>query len=260
VIRPSKVADRSIEGNPGGHTGIALEEVDGGVLDGVVISNITIDGAACPIFIRLGNRARPFDEGHKIDHVGSLQNISISNAVATGAKGVGCSITGIPGYPVKGVRLSHIRIEFEGGGKSEDVIRKVSEKENSYPEHDMFGVLPSYGFYVRHAENIHFNDVQLATKNEDLRPAIFLSDVSDAVIDQLHSGSNSKNTADIYLETSRLIRIGGCFIAGKSNSLVYFAGGANADISLYNNEMSNIKSLYTPGEIRVPGLKESGNR
>lgn len=49
-------------------------------------------------------------------------------------------------------------------------------------------------------------------------------------------------------------------IEGKSNSLVYFAGGANADISLYNNEMSNIKSLYTPGEIRVPGLKESGNR
>jgi len=260
VIRPSKVTDKSIEGNPRGHTGIALEEVDGGMLDGVVISNISIDGPVCPIFIRLGNRARPFDEGHKIDHVGALQNISISNVTATGAQRVGCSITGIPGYPVRNIRLSHIRIEFEGDGKAEDTFRKVSEKEKSYPEYDMFGYLPSYGFYIRHAENIHFEDVQLVTKNEDPRPAIYLSDISDAGFDQLHLSSSSKNTADIFLETSRMIRIGGSHIAGQSNSLVYFTGDANADISLSNNDMKNIKSLYTPGEIKLAGLKESGNR
>jgi len=41
---------------------------------------------------------------------------------------------------------------------------------------------------------------------------------------------------------------------------VHFTGDANADISLYNNDMKNIKSLYTPGEIKVAQLKESGNR
>jgi len=260
VIRPSKVTDNSIEGNPNGHTGIALEEVDGGVLDGVVISNIHIDGPACPIFIRLGNRGRPFNEGHKIDHVGALQNISISNVIATGAQRVGCSITGIPGNPVRNIRLSHIRIEFEGDGKVEDVIRKIPEKEKSYPEYDMFGFLPSYGFYIRHAENIHFDDIQLVTKNKDPRPAIYLSDISDAGFDQLQLSSSPDNTADIFLEASKMIRIGGCHIAGQSNSLVHFSGDANTDISLYNNDMTNIKSLFSPGEIKIVGLKESDNR
>ncbi len=39
-----------------GIAGIALEIVDGGNLDRVTISNITIDGYLSPIFLRLGNR------------------------------------------------------------------------------------------------------------------------------------------------------------------------------------------------------------
>ena len=260
VISPSKVAGKSIEGNPRGHTGIAMEEVDGGILDGVVISNVRIDGTACPIFIRLGNRGRPYEESRKIDHVGALQNISISNVIATGAQSIGCSITGIPGYPVRNISLSHIRIEFEGGGKAEDANRIIPEKEKSYPEYDIFGILPSFGFYIRHAENIHFNDVQLVTKNEDMRPAICLSDVSNASFDQLSLTGSPDNTADIFLEASKMIRIGGCHIIGQSKSLVHFKGYANADITLKNNEMTNIKSLYSPLEIKVAGLKEFGNQ
>ena len=46
---------------PGG--GLALELVDGGILDGVVISNVVMKDVDCPIFIRLGNRARPYEDG-----------------------------------------------------------------------------------------------------------------------------------------------------------------------------------------------------
>nr|MDO8110663.1 glycosyl hydrolase family 28-related protein [Candidatus Sigynarchaeota archaeon] len=38
--------------------GIALEAVDGAHVDNVVISNITMHGARCPIFLRVGNRGR----------------------------------------------------------------------------------------------------------------------------------------------------------------------------------------------------------
>ena len=189
-----------------------------------------------------------------------MQNISISNVIATGAQSIGCSITGIPGYPVRNISLSHIRIEFEGGGKAEDANRIIPEKEKSYPEYDIFGILPSFGFYIRHAENIHFNDVQLVTKNEDMRPAICLSDVSNASFDQLSLTGSPDNTADIFLEASKMIRIGGCHIIGQSKSLVHFKGYANADITLKNNEMTNIKSLYSPLEIKVAGLKEFGNQ
>ena len=40
--------------------GVALEIVDGGTMDRVVVSNIAMDGIGAPIFLRLGNRARSY--------------------------------------------------------------------------------------------------------------------------------------------------------------------------------------------------------
>ena len=259
VIRPSKITDKSIEGNPKGHTGIALELVDGGVLDGVVISNIRIDGPNCPIFIRLGNRARPYFEGQKIDNPGSLQNISISNVSATGASKTGCSITGIPGYPVRNISLSHISIEFAGGGSRGDFEREIAEKEKAYPEADMFDILPSYGLFLRHAQNVSLSDIQFTTRSEDLRPAIFLSDVQVADLDNLFVSASSNNSSDICIEKSKEIRISKCRIQGSSNSLLSFKGDANGNITLFNNDLTNIKSLYTPDLKGKSRIKEFGN-
>ena len=61
--------------------GIALESVDGAQIEGVVISNISMQGVMAPIFIRRGNRGRGLT--HPIP--GTVRNISISNIVATGA-------------------------------------------------------------------------------------------------------------------------------------------------------------------------------
>ena len=44
------------------------------------------------------------------------------------------------------------------------------EKEKDYPESTMWGCLPAKGFFVRHARNIHFNDITIQTENEDVRP------------------------------------------------------------------------------------------
>jgi polygalacturonase len=259
VVRPSKIADKAINGRPNGIAGIALEMVDGGILDGVVISNIHIDGADCPIFIRLGNRARPYMEGHKIDKVGGLQNISISNVIATNAKKTGCSISGIPGFPVQNINLSHISIEFDGGGTKDDFMREIPEQEKSYPESDMFDLLPSYGFFIRHAQNVRFSDIQLRTKSEDLRPALFVSDVQDADFDKLCFTSCSNNISDICLEHSKRIRISECSIKGHSNCLLSFKGDASANITVINNILTNVKSLYAPGQKPKNGLIEYGN-
>src|SRR5512139_350970 len=70
---------------PEGQSGIALMSVDGGHIDGVTISNISIQGMACPIFMRLGNRGRIFTDGVPKPDVGTLRNVKISNVVATAA-------------------------------------------------------------------------------------------------------------------------------------------------------------------------------
>ncbi|MEK6756581.1 MAG: glycosyl hydrolase family 28-related protein, partial [Bacteroidota bacterium] len=74
-------------------SGIALESVDGGDIDGVTISNIAMANVQTPIFLRLGNRGRDMDKPIP----GTLRNVFISNIVATGANQP-CPIVGIPGH------------------------------------------------------------------------------------------------------------------------------------------------------------------
>ena len=169
--------DAPFFGYPEGRCGIALETVDGGRLENVTISNIVIDGVAIPFFMRLGNRARPHTAGAPKPGVGSFRNIVLSNLIATGAGRVGCAIAGIPGHPVENVTLRDLRLEFSGGGTAEDAGREIPEREAAYPEGDMFGTLPAFGVYARHARNLQLHNVQLVTNIPDERPATAFDDV-----------------------------------------------------------------------------------
>lgn len=193
--------------------GIALELVDGGVFDKVIVSNITMDNVKGGIFIRLGNRARPFtakgpggsagtftvEEGSVMPGMGSMSNIIISNVQATGIGVVGCSITGLPNFPIENVTLENIRIKYEGGGSREDAAKKVPEKADSYPEFSMFGVLPAYGFYIRHVKNLRLSRVDLEFAGTDHRPALVLDDVDGVVFDQLKAQRGAGIRYDVLL-------------------------------------------------------------
>lgn len=137
-------------------SGIALESVDGGDLDGVVISNITMDRVRAPIFIRLGNRGRDMEKPIP----GSLKNVNISNIVATRAS-LACSITGLPYAKVNGVSLSNIRIQYIGGNPRQPGEEPVLELARVYPEAAMFGAMPAYGLFCRHVEDLVLQNVVL---------------------------------------------------------------------------------------------------
>ncbi|MBL8229860.1 MAG: glycoside hydrolase family 28 protein, partial [Bryobacterales bacterium] len=126
-------------------SGVTLQIVDGGVLDGVTISNITMHRVNNPLFLRLGNRARPFVKGGETPGTGRMHNITISNIEAHGGTRTGCAISGLPGHSIENVTLANLRLSFEGGGTGEDAGRTVPESPDRYPEHHMFGTLPTYG-------------------------------------------------------------------------------------------------------------------
>jgi polygalacturonase len=154
-----------------GISGIALEVVDGGYMDQVTISNISMEGVQTPIFMRLGSRRNP---------TGSLRNILISNIVATTHSCIPSSITAVPEFYIENVILRDIRIKCQGGGTMEDVLRPVPENEKEYPENRMFGnSLPAYGLYVRHAKNIFFDNIQLSLLQPDVRSAVWFEDVHE---------------------------------------------------------------------------------
>jgi polygalacturonase len=155
--------------------GIALEEVDGGSLEDVSISNITMrDIVNAPIFIRLGARLR----GPNNPRVGTVRRININNVTAYNvAPDHGILITGLPDHPIEDVTLSNIRIVYQGGGTADEAKRQVPEYEADYPEPSRFGILPSWGMFVRHVRGLVASNVGLSLMQDDLRPAFFLNDV-----------------------------------------------------------------------------------
>ncbi len=161
--------------------GLALETVDGGLLEDVTISNVTMrDIFNSPIFLRLGARMRA-PEGTP---VGELRRINISNFVVYNADPRYASIiSGIPGHDIEDVRLNNIRIYYQGGGTKAQADMVPLENEKAYPEPRMFGDMPAYGFFVRHVKRLEMNDVRVSVLKEDMRPAMMLSDVHGAEFD-----------------------------------------------------------------------------
>ena len=158
--------------------GLAIESVDGGVIEDVTIDNIAMRNIVnAPIFIRLGNRAR----GPDSPSPGFIRRVNISNIVVSGAhRQLGSILSGIPGRSIEQVRISNVQILQEGGGTHQDAALHPPEKETDYPEPDMFGTMPSYGFYIRHVTGVDLTDVEIRTEKEDFRPAFFLEDVQGA--------------------------------------------------------------------------------
>jgi hypothetical protein len=191
VVKPS-VHPTKFYGFKNGISGITLGMVDGGRLDGVIISNIRIDGPKVPIYMRLGDRGRIYKEGMSRPAVGIFQNVSLSNIIATNADTLGCSITGIPGHPIEGVSLSNIRIRFRGGAKNDVDPKSVKEEREHYPESTMFGKLPSYGLFIRHVNNIHLSNIEMDFDQPDERSVIVCNDVKQIeLIDVRGKGTKS---------------------------------------------------------------------
>lgn len=174
VVKPSYNQQEKFFGQWIGSSAISLEIVDGGVLENVNIADFTVEGTESPIFVRLGNRGRGYKTGQHIDHVGSIDGVRINNIQIRNAGSMGCSITGLPGFPVRNVWISNVSIHHKGGVKKDQLTEIADsiakEKAADYPEATMWGNLPAKGFFVRHARNVQFSNIHVSTVDEDVRP------------------------------------------------------------------------------------------
>ena len=184
--------------------GLALEEVDGGALEDVSISNITMrDIVNAPIYLRLGGRLR----GPVGTTMGTLRRVSISHVTVYNASAHSAVIVeGSAGTPIEDVTLSDIRVWYKGGGTAAQAARVPPEDTKGYPEPDTLGTLPAYGFYLRHVQGIVFSNILTRTLTTDLRPAFSLDDVGGArfsEVDAAHAPSvpifSLKNVSDLRL-------------------------------------------------------------
>jgi Glycosyl hydrolases family 28/Pectate lyase superfamily protein len=160
--------------------GVSIQNVDGGRLEQVVVSGITMRNVRAPIFVRLGERGW----GQPIPKAGELMKIRIFDLVATGAEWTS-SIMGVPGHDVSDIALSNIRISGKGGGDAALVSRPVPQRKREYPDAARFRNLPAQGLYCRHVTRLRVERTALTVDAPDHRPALVLDDVRDVTVKRL---------------------------------------------------------------------------
>ncbi|MRT93194.1 glycoside hydrolase family 28 protein [Ancylomarina sp. 16SWW S1-10-2] len=181
---------------------IAIESVDGGVIENIEVSNIVAENTGNAIFIRLGHR-----DGKKPGRIKNIYIHDIKVQVPFGIPDLAydmrgpavnffhnplpSSISGIPGHLVEDVMIENIEITYPGRSSKGMAyvplsrLNMVPERIKSYPEFTMFGELPAWAFYVRHVKGITVKNVNLKLENEDYRPAFVFDQVEDIEMDQV---------------------------------------------------------------------------
>lgn len=218
-------------------SGISLESVDGSNIDGVAISNITMQGLETPIFLRLGNRGR----GLTPPVPGTLRNVSISNVVARDCS-ITSSITGLPGHPVERVSLSNLQLGMTGA-VTQAMTLDVPEHPAKYPQSHMFGTLPAYALYLRHADGLSLSRIRLYWTQEDHRPALIADDVSNLDLDAIQmetaAGPNPllwlHNVRDAFLRSTR---------APSAETFLRLTGPATRAITALSNDLTRVRSPF----------------
>ena len=226
-------------------SGLALEMVDGGTLEGVTIANVRIVRTRNPIFMRLGNRARPYlavgpgggsgthvvEPGMKVPGVGRFRNVHLVDISADGGDIVGCALAGLPGHPIEDIRLTGMRLSFAGGGITSDLAQTILEREEAYPEYSMFGRLPAYGLFCRHVRGLVMDCIELGTVTSDQRPALVCDEVEDLEISRWRA-SGSTDASEILLRNTCNAWIHASRIAAASATLVRVTGSSSREISV----------------------------
>jgi hypothetical protein len=237
------------------NAGIAIESVDGANVDGIVVSNVAMQNVYCPIFIRLGNRGR----GLNPPVPGSLQNVSISNIVATGPSNAS-SITGIPGYPVKHVALDDIRVLSNGGWSAVGKLA-VPELVNDYPDSDMFGILPASALFCRHVEDLTIRGLRTDVAKPDVRPALIFSDIHSLDLAAFHTASSKGDEPILWLDHVTDATLAACRLAAPAAVFARITASSDSDVRFVDCTVpkgTKLKTRETPArKQRAPGKEGS---
>ena len=141
-------------------------------------------------------------------------------------------INGVGDDVIENVSFQDIHFTFEGGGTEVEAAAEVPKIAGEYFE---IGTPPAYGLYARNVRGLTVNNVRFEVSKPDLRPAVDLDNVSDAVINGMSVQGNPsaksvvrvKDTRDVLISASRVLTNAAAFIelAGPKNLGITVDGG-----------------------------------
>jgi polygalacturonase len=221
-------------------SGIALEVVDGGSMSGILISNIQIENARTPLFVRLGRR--------KPAQGSFLRGIRFEQIHATGAL-LTTSITGLPDMPVEDVVIANSSFRMSEHGSAAWTHAEIPEYAERYPEARMFGRLPASGVYVRHAREVRIKNTEIRTDLPEERPAIVCDDVHDLELCGVTMSAPSSTEAVLALRNTSDAFIQGARVTQQAASMLHVSGASSRHIVLSANDLSRVStpSVFSDG-------------
>jgi hypothetical protein len=134
---------------------------------------------------------------------------------------------------IENISFSNIHLTFEGGGTAEEAqLRDVPQIAGEYFE---IGSRPAHGVYARNVRGLTLDNVRIETATPDLRPAVVLDNVADAVLSNITSQGNIAapsvirciNTTDALISSPRLLKPASVYIAveGERSANITLEGG-----------------------------------
>jgi hypothetical protein len=223
------------------HAGIELMTVDGGIMQNILIENITMENVATPIFIRLGIRARPYITGHYVDKIDDVKDICLNNITVLNAK-LPSSIMGLHNKKIKNVTINNYTVRNSEIQKPVP-YNKVPFEEFSYPMAIMFENLPAFGLYCRNVEQLHLQNLIMYSPDNEKRPAFTFDRVNDLELFSVKAIVKNQSTPLVHLRNVKNVIASFCRSMGKNDFL-------------FEAEDNSCENLYLSNNIMQTGQKE----
>ena len=204
--------------------GLAFMVFDGGIVEDVVIANVTIDtrrfdwfwwGDGDPIHFNIERRSEV--DGVKREHeppAGIIRNVTISNVIAHGQGS--SAIHGHPDSRLQGIRLDHVRLFLSHGADAPyestaaamtlEYARNVELNDVEIAWEEPHAATWKTGLMVDHVQDLLLDGTRIDAAPGSDQPVLLLNDVNGVLvrqsrIDSVHlTGSNSRGVRLVETE------------------------------------------------------------
>jgi len=161
------------------NSAIAIESMDGAVIDNINIRDSNITNCGQAIFILLADRKRTVP--NRSPRIGTISNIHFKNINGTDfTQHYPSIITGIQGHHIQNITFENLDFKVKGGINTTN--QTVMEYDGKYPEGSYFGNTNAHGFFIRHTDNVSFTNCKISTNTNDSRPWIIHENVKNISI------------------------------------------------------------------------------
>ena len=166
------------------YAAMAVESRQGADVDQVAFTRIHFAnvGAAFFVYLAQQNTTRPVGDVPKL---GSMRNVSFTgvagwtkswpNSPHQGSLITGHLYNGVA-YRIGNLSFRDVAVTFVGGRGTVPGAPPEAQP-NQYPESNMFGDLPAWGYYLRHVDGVTFQSVTSSRAGGDARAKLVTSDV-----------------------------------------------------------------------------------